>query len=367
MRWWGAWPTWARWAAMAGSALHLVAGVVWATTGWGFPFGAADPGAADNGALLAAATPGVTGAVVAVLGGVGTATAWAMGRPDAGGPGRRRLLVGVGAALAVLLAVVLPERRAVLYLPPLGLLSVLRPPDRPTLHHLLLLVCGLAWAAATAGYLRAARGACRNCGRGPGAGPAVEAAVRRWGTPVTVLAAVAPWGYALVRVAWAAGVPVGVSPEFLARIEAANPGHGTVLLELVMAGFAAAGSGLTVGLLRPWGARFPRWVPGLAGRRVPPAFPVAFAGLASVGLTAWGVSMARDVGPFLAGGMRVAGFEMGPLWLLPPLAVLVWGPALGAAALAYHVRHRGPCRHCAAGPSAVGEPVARAAPDRSSS
>jgi hypothetical protein len=349
MRWWGAWPSWTRWAAMAGSAFHVVAGVVWATTGLGFPFGAADPGSADNGPLLAAATPGPTGAVVAVLGGVGTATAWAMGRPGAGGPGRRGLLVGVGTTLAVLLAVVLPERRAVLYLPPLGLLSFLRPPDGPTRYFIVLVVFGLLWAAATVGYLRAARGACRNCGRGLGAGSAVEDAVRRWGTPVTVLAAVAPWGYALVRVAWAAGVPVGVSPEFLARIEAANPGHGTVALELVFAGFAAAGSVLTVGLLRPWGERFPRWVLGLAGRRVPPAFPVGFAWLVSVGLTAWGVSMARDIGPFLAGGMRVAGFEMGPLWLLPPLAILVWGPSLGVAALAHHVRHRVRCRHCGDG------------------
>jgi hypothetical protein len=346
MRWWSAWPDWARWGALGGSAAHVVVGLVWATTGFGFPFGAADPGAADNGALLAGAVPGATGVVVTVLGGVGTATAWAMGRPPAGGAGRRRLLVGVGAGLAVLLVVVLPERRAVLHLPPMGLLSFLRPPDPSTAYFLVLVGFGLVWAAATVGYLRAARGACGNCGRGAGAGSAVEAAVRRWGTPVTVLAAVAPWGYAVVRVAWAVGVPVGVSPEFLVRIEAANPGGSTVLLELVFAAFAAVGSVLTVGLLRPWGVRFPRWVVGLAGRRVPPAFPVAFAGSAAIGLTAWGVSMVRDVGPFLAGGMRVAGFQMGPLWLLPPLAILVWGPALGAAAFAYRVRHRGPCRSC---------------------
>ena len=68
-------------------------------------------------------------------------------------PGRLTpALLAFGAGTAVLLTLVLPEARAVKYLPPLGLLAFLRPPAWGTVNFLVLMLGGFAWAAATLAY-----------------------------------------------------------------------------------------------------------------------------------------------------------------------------------------------------------------------
>ncbi|WP_232666201.1 hypothetical protein [Pseudonocardia sp. TRM90224] len=338
--WWGRWPVWTAYAAVGGSLAYAVAGTHWALGGGGFPFGAADLDAADNGDLLAGVTPQAAGPVITALGVAGALAGWAMLRRTRIA---RPLVLAVGIGLAVLLAVVLPESRAVKWMPPLGLLGFLRPPSGSTVQFLVLMLLGFVWAGAMLAYWRATRGACATCGR---SGRPDDPRWARWGRIVTYVAIVAPFGYALVRVGWAMGVPIGVPPEFLERINAANPGNTTMILELALAGFATGGALLTVGLLRPWGTRFPRW---LGGRPVPVAFPVAFAGTVAVSLTAFGLSMAPDVVRFFAGGMHAMGYRMGLLWALPPVAILVWGLSLGAATWAYHRRRRTACKRCGQG------------------
>lgn len=101
----------------------------------------------------------VVGWVVALLGVLGVGTALAMARPAVPGGVRYRTVVAVGAGMAVLLALVLPERRAILFLPPLGLLAFLRVPDPVTAHFVVLILVGLAWAAATLAFRRRCRAA----------------------------------------------------------------------------------------------------------------------------------------------------------------------------------------------------------------
>jgi hypothetical protein len=258
-------------------------------------------------------------------------------------------LLAFGAGITVLLTLVLPEARAVKYLPPLCLLAFLSPPAWGTVNFLVLMLGGFAWAGATLAYLRASRaGGGRHQDRADGADDADDARTelwldRRW-RAVTWAAVAAPWAYALYRVCWALDVPVGVPQEFLDRINAANPGQQTRILELVLASFAAGGSLLTWGLLQPWSETFPRPLPVLGGRRVPPALPVAFAGLVAFDLTAFGISLLPDVVAFYAGDRVVGGFRMGLSYQLPALAILCWGVTLGLAALAFHRRHRGPAR-----------------------
>ncbi|MER6949778.1 hypothetical protein ABT294_37765 [Nonomuraea sp. NPDC000554] len=344
---WSRWPFWTAYAALLWSMVYTVLGTYWALGGAGFPFGAADVNAASNGDLLAGVTAPVTGWVVAGLGLGGTVVAAAMA-------GRRRALrpalLCYGYAMAALLAVVLPEIRAVKYMPPLGLLAFFLPnlrPDWPTGNFVVLMVGGLVWAAATLGYQRAVAGCCANCGRG-GSGR-VAAWLARWGRVVTYVAVGAPWAYASMRVLWALDVPIGTEQALLDLINSGNGGgNGTRIMELSLAGMCACGSLLTVGLIRRWGEVWPRWVPGLAGGRVPPAFPIAFAGVTAFSLTATGLSWSRGFYRVVADGFvsDLDGYRIDAVYYLPGPAFLVWGVALGVAAFAYYHRRRGQCAHC---------------------
>jgi hypothetical protein len=330
------WPAWSVAAAGAVSGTYAAAGLFWAVGGPGFPFGAGDSQLEDNGDLLRDVTPGPGGAVMAALGAVGVVAASAMARglraPHPPPRAAHRVpLLAFGAAAAVGLALVLPEARTVKYLPPLGLLAFLRPPAWGTVNFLVLAAGGLAWAAATLAYARATSGMPERAG----------AWLDGHRHAVTWTAIVAPWVYAGYRACWALDVPIGVPQAFLDRINAANPGHQTRILELVLASFALGGSLLTWGLLRPWSRTFPRRLPGLGGRRVPPALPVAAAGLVAFDLTAFGISMLPGVVTFYAGDRVVEGFRMGLLYPLPALAILCWGVGLGLAAAAFA---RGPAR-----------------------
>ena len=86
----------------------------------------------------------------------------------------------------------------------------------------------------------------------------VVGAARRRTHTWTMIAIEAPLVYALSRILMFFQVPGFRGLE------------GDVLLAgLGLAAAAIGGAWLTWGLVRPWGERFPRWMLGLAGRRVP--------------------------------------------------------------------------------------------------
>ncbi len=125
----------------------------------------------------------------------------------------------------------------------------------------------------------AAAGTARRGGQSP------EQAAR-WGRIAVYVAMVAPVFYALTRYAWALGFPLGMSEEYLrqrsrewdcgSRDSSWRP---SAWWERV----------LMLGLVQRWGEVFPRWMIGLAGRRVPIALAVVPASLVSVLLVVGGI------------------------------------------------------------------------------
>lgn len=166
-------------------------------------------------------------------------------------------------------------------------------------------------------------------------------AVARWvlahRVAITVVAAVCAVPYVFVRVSWLTPWPL-FSPgaELLAE-------HPEVLVTGLSLGFAMlVGGVLTLGLVRPWGERFPRWFAGVGGRSVPVGLPVIAATTVAVLFTAGGVGMvlqalAGDFGA-LGSGAVVEIVGMFPFWL--------WGPALALAAWGYAM-HRADGREVA--------------------
>lgn len=342
---WSRWPSWTAGAALLWSAIYALLGLYWTAGGGGFPFGANDVRALENGDLLAAATAPVAGPIIAGLGLVGATVAWAMlkrwRRP-------RTVLLVYGWSMGGLLAVVVPEVRALKHMLPMGLFGLGRT-DWPTWNFIILMIGGFMWVGSTLAYQRASGGACDHCGRNESGKPSRTAVwFRRWGRVVTYVAIGAPWVYATIRMAWVLDIPLGVEPEFLAHINAANPGNGTKIMEMVLAGMCVGGSILTLGLIQRWGEVWPRWMIGLAGRRVPPLFPIIFATLVAFDLTAVGLSWSRSVPGILANGMEgyIDGYRVGLVFYLPGPAFTVWGIALGLATMAYYHRTRGRCTRC---------------------
>jgi hypothetical protein len=96
---------------------------------------------------------------------------------------------------------------------------------------------------------------------------------------------------------------------------------------------------LTLGLVRPWGERVPRWLPVLGGRRIPPRPVVAVAATGAVVLELiW-----------LFGFMNYVSHDRmtfsSPWWeailIAAYLPLLAWAPLLGAVTWAYQRRRRG--------------------------
>jgi hypothetical protein len=105
---------------------------------------------------------------------------------------------------------------------------------------------------------------------------------------------------------------------------------------------------LAVGLVAGWGEVWPRWIPGLRGRRVPPLAAVIPAAIGSLILTAmWTWALAT--------GILGKTVQLRPLpsnnpltlhdwhsWLLLAayLPLVLWGPLLSVLTVAYWKRHR---------------------------
>lgn len=172
------------------------------------------------------------------------------------------------------------------------------------LYVLLFLAGGACWAATLVTYAGV---------RGAGSGG-------RAGRVATLVAALCPVPYALVRATWLTPWPVLITARELADQPALR------VMGLCLGAAAAGGAVLTLGLVRPWGEVFPRWIPVLGGRRVPVAAAVVPGLAVAVLVTAAGPSLVRmsvDTGRYAEA-------------LLFPFPV--WGPALAAATLAYRSR-----------------------------
>jgi hypothetical protein len=175
---------------------------------------------------------------------------------------------------------------------------------------LLALGVGTAWAGVLATTLAETPGADR-----------ATAWVVRHRVAITVVAACGPLPYALVRLTW-------LTPWPLLGHEGID--LPTRIWGLALSGGAWLGVVLTLGLVRPWGEVFPRWVPGLAGRPVPVAAAAVPGSLVATAVTFAAVPMLLvlpDDGlvPTLVSAVVF------PCWL--------WGPALALAVWGY-VGHR---------------------------
>ena len=357
------WPRWAPYAAAVWSLGSAALGVYWAVSGRGFPYA---PGLGSD----------VTGPVA---GRFGLSVAWifviAEGIPAVvvgaamlrGVRVLRPLFITAGALLAGVLLLLMTDINLLILLgyTPYGIVTLLTGAEFGqvylemltqwmVVHQVLCLIGGFLWLAATVSYARQSGDACLYCGRrdGPEGWNSPDYAAR-WGRIAVYVAMVVPVFYAVTRYAWALGIPLGMSEEYL-RL---GQERGIWTSGLFLATFGLAGAVLMLGLVQHWGEVFPRWMIGLAGRRVPIALAVVPASIVSVllmvgGITIWS-SYAQMADAAVASGQDM-GIVVGPAALF-----LVWGAALAVATLGYCYRRRGPCGMCGRGaPGKAGEPLA---------
>jgi hypothetical protein len=335
--WWRRWPAWSPYAAMAWSVLYGALALFWAAGTPGFPFGERDPEGAAMGSVLFAAPAAPTGLVMAACCAVGAIVAVAM-RRSTRHRGRRRVLLAIAWAFAITLSLVLPDIRLLQNLA-YGLLFVFVRLDWPVLHQGVLVLGGILWAMTAISYRQKSAGA--DSGRSK-ANLAVDRppALVRWGKAATWVAFLMPLPYGLTRLAWALGISLGIDQDFTGTPLTARIG------EAGLATLAIGGAILTLGLIRPWGEIWPRWIPFLAGRRVPVAVPTILGGLAALAVTVGGLSFGRlalieamGLAPEPAEPPTYTGWATwAPGWLWP-----LWGIALAIATITHYYRrhHRG--------------------------
>jgi hypothetical protein len=361
------WQRWAPYAAVAWSLIYAALGVYWVVSGRGFPY-TPETVSDGMGSVVGRFGPGVAWIVVMMAGIPAAAVGAAMLR---GMRSRvlRPLFITAGALLAGILLLLMTDLNLLITLgyTPLGIVKLLTGAEFgqiylemltqwTVVHQLLCLIGGFLWLAATVSYARRSGGACLYCGRRDRpegwTGPNQAA---RWGRIAVYVSMVAPVFYALPRYAWALGFPLGMSEEHLRR----GQESGVWISGLFLATFGLVGAVLTLGLTQRWGEVFPRWMIGLAGRRVPIVLAVAPASLVSVllivgGTTIWS-GLTQMVANAVAGGaedIELIGeiiFQVGPTLLFP-----VWGVALAVATLGYYYRRRGPCSVCGHGKTGEG-------------
>lgn len=344
------WSTWIGYLTAAVCGGYGLLGLYWTFGGSGFPFGTGDAELAAGGAdaihisILAYVAPEVGSPIVAALGLVGAAVAVAMARGWARGP-VRTILVGFGAVMAVGTCIVIQDYRPLILVAYTPILAVGKaffgwPPQVgfgdlylwPRVNLLVVLLCGMGWALTTVVYRRRSAGGCRDCGRGESAG---ANRLVRWGKTATIIAVVAPLIYCATRWAWALGFTLGMDEKVYREGQEA----GLWLAGAALATLGGLGAVLTLGLIQRWGEVFPRWMPGVRGKRVPPMLAVVPATVVSILVTSAGSMYIR-----IAFGRGVSGDD----WInnMPETLWPIWGVALFTAAMAYHQRRRRACPTC---------------------
>jgi hypothetical protein len=357
----GGWQGWAPYAAVAWSVVYAALGVYWFVSGRGFPY-TPDSVSDVTGPVVERFGLGVAWTVV-ILAGIPAAALGAAMLRGVRSRVLRPLFMAAGALLGGTLLLLMTDVSLLVTLgyTPYGIVALLTGAEFrevylgllaqwSTAHQLLCLVGGFLWLAATLSYARRSGDACLYCGRrdGPEGWTSPKNAAR-WGRIAVYLSMVAPVVYAITRYAYALGIPLGISKEFL-RFGQEN---GMWTQGLSMATFGLVGAVLTLGLTQRWGEVFPRWMIGLAGRRVPMGLAVIPAAFVSVLLVVGSIAMwsgfAQLVGTALTGQTQA----IDVIGLAPTMLFALWGVALGVATLGYYYRRRGPCEMCGRG--ALGE------------
>lgn len=320
------------WIAAAWSVGYLVAGTAWGLGASGYPFSGG--GAGPRASVMDPLPSHVSGWILAGMAALaGVLVVLIARRPAARAPAAGAVLVGMT------LAVVLTDFRVLVfaaYLPVMAVAALLGHVDPhimatmliwPNINQMVLMIAGACLASLGVRGLMARNPAGETT---DDAAPVLRAAsalrVGRWATGIAV---VVPVGYAVTRIGWFAGVPIGISPSFMQRLvdaHAAPIGAG-------LGGVALLGAVLTLGLVCPWGEVWPRWVPFLRGRAIPPRLPAALAIAISLPIMSAGLMYVRKM---LAGEeFGATGAEHEPGAWLPEMFFPVWGAALAIAALAY--------------------------------
>jgi hypothetical protein len=347
------WTGWVGYAAATWSLVYGALGLYWTLGGAGFPFGTENDPEAAAESILGSTRSDTAAPVIAGLGLVGAVVALAMarGRGSRGSGILRAELAVFAWSVAAALLLVIPDLRALIAVayapiflvgapfgwPPVDYFEVALP--WPVINQFVCMAGGFLWAGTAVAYRRRSRGACATCGRTDvGSGWTTPAGAARWGRWATCVAVIVPLPYAAIRWAWALGIPLGITDEFLREGQETGLWWAGAALSMV----DVAGALLTLGLVRRWGEVFPRWVPFLSGKRVPPAMAIVPASLVLVVVTSAGLQVVRG---FLANGFPAEGWATTAPGLLWP----VWGVALGAATLAYYYRRRGRCARCGRG------------------
>jgi hypothetical protein len=173
-----------------------------------------------------------------------------------------------------------------------------------------VLATTLVWTAIAVSTLRAS-----------GAGHAIEAWLVAHRRPITILAGLGPVPYAVARVSWLTPWPL-----FAPEVEDLEPAILATGLMLGSGGVAA--SILTLGLILPWGRRFPRWMPRIGGRAVPVA-AAAVPGFAAAGV------LCISAVPTLVTSFTGPSSPVDALSLNLVLPLWFWGPMLALAVGAY--------------------------------
>ena len=330
------WQHWVPYAAIAWSLIYTALGIYWAVSGRGFPY-TTETMSEGLGPLLGRFGPGVAWIIV-LMAGIPAAVMGAAMLRGVRGRVLRPFFIIVGVALAGILMVLMTSLDLLVKLgyTPYGIFRLFIDVESgkkilgawtqwATIHQLLCLLGGFFWLAATVNYSRCSGDACLYCGRRDGSeGWTSPEHAARWSRIAVYVAMVAPIFYTLTRYAWALGFPLGMGEEQFRSGQESGKWIGGALF---LGNFILVGAILMLGLIQRWGEVFPRWMIGLAGRRVPIALAVIPASLASVLLFVGGIGIWSGLGQMvtnlMAGGAdntEVTGaiiFQLGPTLLFP--------------------------------------------------
>jgi hypothetical protein len=139
--------------------------------------------------------------------------------------------------------------------------------------------------------------------------------------------------YALLRMTWLLPHPIGFSAAEL------NADPGIKMFGLGLGLIAGASGVVTLGLIRPWGEVWPRWIPFVAGRPVPMRAVLVPGAMASALLLVGSSSLLQLTWDPDSSLLKNVGWLM--LFPFP-----LWGAAVGLATAAYYYRRRGRCGTC---------------------